>query len=65
MFTVLLRDAESTGLLITRDEFTFRADEWTQVNFPDTETGRETAKIYIMEMIKLQYIVVCQLDLGE
>ena len=64
MFTVLLRDAESTGLLIAR-EFTVRADEWTQVNFPDTETGRKSAKIYIMEMIKLQYIVVCQLDLGE
>lgn len=65
MFTVLIRDAESTGLLIAENEFTVKANEWTQVNFPDTETGRESAKIYIMEMIKLQYIVVCQLDLGE
>lgn len=63
MFTILIRNGE--GLLIMEDEFNVRADEWTQVNFPDTETGRECARIYIMEMIKLEYIVICQLDLGD
>lgn len=65
MFTILIRNGE--GLLIMEDEWLFnvRSDEWTQVNFPDTETGRECARIYIMEMIKLEYIVICQLDLGD
>ena len=64
MFSILVLDKRQ-NILDTKNGFTVRPDEWTQVNFPDTDFGRDAAKIYVMEMMKLEYTVICQLDLGE
>lgn len=64
MFSVIVLHGNQK-VAIEKSGFLVRPDDFTRVIFPDTEVGRDCAKTYIMEMMKLEYLVICQLDLGE